>query len=114
LHESNDHKARHSKAFQGALSNEIILAKDFLIEIEKCFVKNDKAETSTHLASLISMKYKGKGNIREYIMKMFHIASKFKALKLKLPEDLLMHLILISLPAQFSQFKVSYNYQKEK
>ena len=55
------------------------------------------------------MKYKGKGNIREYIMQMSHIASKLKALKLELSEDLLMHLALISLPAKFSQFNVSYN-----
>nr|KYP46851.1 hypothetical protein KK1_031554 [Cajanus cajan] len=55
----------------------------------------------------------GKGNIREYIMEMSHIASKLKALKLELSEDLLVHLVLISLPTQFGQFKVSYNCQKE-
>ena len=53
-------------------------------------------------ANLISMRYKGKGNIREYIMEMSHLASKLKALKLELSEDLLVHLILISLPAQLS------------
>ncbi|RVW15878.1 Copia protein [Vitis vinifera] len=63
------------------------------------------AETSTLLASLISMKYKGKGNVREYIMEMSHLASKLKALKLELSDDLLVHLVLISLPAQFNQFK---------
>ncbi|KAK0587420.1 hypothetical protein LWI29_022577 [Acer saccharum] len=40
------------------------------------------------------MKYKGNGNIREYIMEMSHIASKVKALKLELSNDLLVHLIL--------------------
>ena len=48
------------KAFRGAVSEEVTNAKDFLTEIEKRFVKNDKAETSTLLQSLISMKYKGK------------------------------------------------------
>ncbi|RVW54330.1 Retrovirus-related Pol polyprotein from transposon TNT 1-94 [Vitis vinifera] len=57
----------------------------------KRFAKNDKAETSTLLASLISMKYKGKGNVREYIMEMSHLASKLKALKLELSDDLLVH-----------------------
>ena len=90
------------KVFQGAVSDEIILAKDFLVEIEKHFAKNDKVETNTLLTSLISMKYKGKGNIREYIMQMSHIASKLKALKLELSKDLLVHLVLISLPAHFS------------
>ncbi|KAL3617519.1 hypothetical protein CASFOL_037840 [Castilleja foliolosa] len=102
------------EAFRGAISDEVTSAKDFLTEIEKRFAKNDKAETSTLLASLISMKYKGKVNIREYIMEMSNTASKLKALKLELSDDLLVHLVLISLPAHFSQFKVSYNCQKEK
>ncbi|KAL2531871.1 hypothetical protein Adt_05222 [Abeliophyllum distichum] len=102
------------EAFRGAVSEEVTNAKEFLAEIEKRFAKNDKAETSTLLQSLISMKYKSKGNIREYIMQMSHTASKLKALKLDLSDDLLVHLVLISLPAHFSQFKVSYNCQKEK
>ncbi|CAM8990230.1 unnamed protein product [Rhodiola kirilowii] len=60
------------------------------------------------------MRYSGKGNIREYIMDMSNLASKLKSLKLDLFEDLLVHLVLISLPGQYSQFKISYNCQKEK
>ena len=75
------------------------IAKDFLTKIEKHFAKNNKTETSTLLASLIFMKYKAKENIREYIMQMSHIVFKLKALKLELFEDLLVHLVLISLPA---------------
>jgi hypothetical protein len=89
-------------------------AKKFLEAVEKFFAKNDKAETSSTLSKLISMSYKGKGNIREYIMEMSNLASKLKALKLELPEDLIVHLVLISLPAHFGQFKVSYNTQKDK
>ena len=44
---------------------------------------------------------------------MSHLASKLKALKLELSEDLLVHLVLISLPTQFNQFKVSYNRLKD-
>ncbi|KAK9690672.1 hypothetical protein RND81_09G145600 [Saponaria officinalis] len=62
------------EAFRGAVSDEITGAKEFLAEIEKRF-----------------------------IMEMSHIASKLKALKLDLSDDLLVHL-----------FKVSYNCQKEK
>ena len=76
--------------------------------------KNEKSEISTILATLISMRYKGKRDIREYIMEMSNLTGKPKALKLELSEDLLVHLVLISLPPQFSQFKVSYNTQKEK
>ncbi|XP_020249338.1 uncharacterized protein LOC109826734 [Asparagus officinalis] len=88
-------------------------SKDFLTDIEKKFVKNEKAEIGTLLTNLISMKFKGKGNIREYILEMSHLASKLKALKLELSEDLSVHLVLISLLTQFNQFKVSYNCQKE-
>ena len=56
-----------------------------------------KVETSTLLGSLVSMSYKGNGNIKDYVMEMSHLALKLKALKLKLFEDLLVHLVLISL-----------------
>ena len=77
-------------------------------------MKNDKTETNTLLGSLVSMKYQGQGNIREYIMQMSYIASKLKALRLELSDDVLVHLVVLSLPTQLSQFKVSYNCQKEK
>lgn len=102
------------EVFRGTISEDITNAKDFLAEIEKRFKKSDKAETSTLLQNLISMKYPGKGNIREFIMSMSNIVSKLKALKLELSEDLLIHLVLLSLPSQFGQFKISYNCQKEK
>jgi hypothetical protein len=101
------------ESFRGTTSEEDN-AKRFLVELEKRFEKNEKAETITLLTSLVSMRYKATGNIREYIMEMSHIASKLKALKLSLPEDLLVHLVLISLPNKFGQFKISYNCQKEK
>ena len=86
------------EAFRGTMSDKVTTDKEFLEEIKKRFSKNKKAETSMLLANLISMRYKGKGNIREYIMEMSHLASKLKALKLELSEDLLVHLVLISLP----------------
>ena len=44
-------------------------------------------------------------------MEMSHLASKLRAHKLDISEDFLVHLVLISLPTKFSQFKVSYNCQ---
>ena len=84
------------------------------MKLRNDFQKSDMAETSTLLRSWISMKYKDKGNLMEYIMEMSHLASKLKALKLELSDDLLIHLVLISLPTQCNQLKVSCNYQKEK
>ncbi|KAK4404382.1 hypothetical protein Sango_0806800 [Sesamum angolense] len=101
------------EALRGTMSETLTKAKDFLEYIEKRFVNNEKAEIGTLLTNLISKRYTGEGNIREYIMEMSHLASKLKALKLDLSEDLLVHLVLISLSTQFSQFKVSYNCQKE-
>ncbi|RDY10618.1 hypothetical protein CR513_04827, partial [Mucuna pruriens] len=64
-------------------------------------------ETDNLLVKLISMNYKGRGNIREYIMQM---SAKLKSLKLELDEDLIEHLALISLPTHFGQFKYGYLY----
>jgi len=107
LHEKWDHSNHMSlmiikrdifEVFRGTASDDITSAKEFLAKIEKRFAKSDKAKTSTLLHNLISMKYQGKGNVREYIMGISFIASKLRALKLELSEDLLIHLVLISLP----------------
>ncbi|XP_057975330.1 uncharacterized protein LOC131162741 [Malania oleifera] len=100
------------EAFRGTMLDKITTTKDFLADIEKRFVKNEKSKISTLLTSLISMRYKDNGNIREYILELFHLTSKLKALKLELSEDLLVHLVLLSLPAQFSQFKGCLNCRK--
>ncbi|KAL9678627.1 hypothetical protein QQ045_016475 [Rhodiola kirilowii] len=102
------------EAFKGIVPDEISSAKNYLAEFEKRFVENDKAKTSELLANLISMKYSCKGNVREHILEMSQLASKLKALKLKLSKNLLVHLVLISLPSKYSQFRISNNCQREK
>ena len=47
-------------------------------------------------------------------MEMSNLVTQLRALKLELSNDILVHLILISLPTQFSPLKISYNTQKEK
>ncbi|KAL6322834.1 hypothetical protein AAG906_020834 [Vitis piasezkii] len=95
---------KHSipKAIRGAILEET-QAKAFLDHIANRFATNEKVETSTILK-----------NIREYIMEMSNLVTRLKALKLELSENILVHLVLISLPTQFSPFKISYNTQKEK
>ena len=106
-------KSSISEAFRGSITKSAN-AKKFLLDIEQVFAKNEKAKTSTLLRKLVGMKYTNKENIREYIIEMSNIVGKLKALKLKLSDDLLVHLVLISVSAQFSQFIVSYNTQKDK
>ena len=56
------------KAFRKTMSETTVIAKEFLQNIEKRVVKNEKTEISTLLTRLVSIKYSDKGNIREYIM----------------------------------------------
>ena len=57
------------EVFRGVTSEEVTNGKDFLAEIEKHFAKIRKAKTNTLLLSLISIKYKDKGNIRDILWK---------------------------------------------
>ncbi|RVW84555.1 Retrovirus-related Pol polyprotein from transposon TNT 1-94 [Vitis vinifera] len=84
---------KHSipEAIRGAIPEET-QAKAFLDQIANRFAANEKVETSTILSKLVSMRYKGKENIREYIMEMSNLVTRLKALKLKLSEDILVHL----------------------
>ncbi|KAG8480618.1 hypothetical protein CXB51_024788 [Gossypium anomalum] len=50
-----------------------------------------------NLKRLLRPKYKGQGNVREYIMEVFHTASRLKALKIELSEELLVLMVLVSL-----------------
>ncbi|KAH0676245.1 hypothetical protein KY285_024046 [Solanum tuberosum] len=90
------------------------MAKDFIKEIEDQFTANEKVETNTTINKIVSMRYKGKGNVREYIIEMSNLMTKLRAFKLELSDDILVQLVLISFPSQFSQYKVSYDTQKEK
>lgn len=87
---------KHSipSVFRGIVSDEVVLAKDYLVALEKSFAKNDKAETITLLADLFSMRCQGMGSIREYILRMSNTASKLKALGLSLADDFLVCLVL--------------------
>ena len=62
---------------------------------------------------LISMKFDGVGSIREYIMKGIDVAAKLKNLNIPIDDALIVHLVLNSLPDQYSQIQSNYNTQKE-
>ncbi|XP_062089655.1 uncharacterized protein LOC133796191 [Humulus lupulus] len=92
---------KHSipEAFWGIESEGITKAKNLLEQIEERFATNDKVEMTTLLGSLMTLKYKGQGNIREYIIEMHHIVSRLKTLKIELSNDVLVLMVLLMLPA---------------
>lgn len=75
-------------------------AKEFLQQLSDGFTTNEKVKTSTTLTKLVIKRCIGKGNIKEYIMDMSNLVTKRGELKLEMYEDILVHLVLISLPAQ--------------
>jgi gag-polypeptide of LTR copia-type len=101
------------EAFRGDVS-ETTTAKEFLADIEQRFVKNEKTEMGNLLKKFCSKQYSGSGNIREYIMEMVHMVSKMTGMKLDVSDDMLVVMILNSLPHKFGHFIVSYNCQKKK
>ena len=79
---------KHSilESIRGAMPKET-RAKTFLDQIANQFTANEKVETNTILSKLVSMRYKGKENIREYIMEVSNLVTRLKTLKLELLED---------------------------
>ena len=73
--------------------------KKFLSQIADQFVKSKNVEMSTIFGKLVSMRYRVKENIRGYIMEMSNLVTRLRTLKLELIDDILMHLVLISLIA---------------
>jgi gag-polypeptide of LTR copia-type len=59
------------------------------------------------------MKYNGRSNVKDHILKIMNTALKLKAHKLDISEYMLVYLSLNSLPTSFGQFNVNYNYMKE-
>ncbi|KAH0680208.1 hypothetical protein KY284_021293 [Solanum tuberosum] len=62
---------------------------------------------------LAGMRYDYTWGVRDYILKMVHIQSKLKALEIIFPDPYIVHSVLNSLPAKFSQMKTAYNTQNE-
>ncbi|XP_042023131.1 uncharacterized protein LOC121770469 [Salvia splendens] len=67
-------------------------AMEFLEAIDMNFASNEKAETTSLMHKLVTMRYNGRGEIREHIMKMSNTASKLTTLNLTISDDQLVHL----------------------
>lgn len=55
--------------------------KSFLKELADRFTSNVKVETTMLLTRLASMQYKGKDNIREYIMEKSNLVTRLRTLR---------------------------------
>ncbi|KAJ9567681.1 LOW QUALITY PROTEIN: hypothetical protein OSB04_003647 [Centaurea solstitialis] len=63
---------------------------------------------------LIRMSFNGQGSIREYILQGIDTSCKLKEMKVEIDDSFLVHLLLNSLPDQYSHLRSLYNTQKER
>ncbi|KAK3021905.1 hypothetical protein RJ639_047622 [Escallonia herrerae] len=89
-------------------------AKLYLAHIEEQFQGSSKAHDTTLITKMVTLKYSGSNDVREYILRMNDMASQLKCLDMEISEGFLVYFIMTSLPAQFGPFKINYNTQKEK
>ena len=106
-------KTHISQSIRGSIP-ECRTVKELMGAIDEQFVSSDKAQASTLMAKLCSMRLKGTQNVRGHIMEMRDISAQLKPLDVDFSESFLVHFILTSLPADYTAFKVSYMTHKEK
>ena len=109
----NGHQDPHQSEHKG-IYPECKTVKELIGAINEQFVSSDKAQASTLMTKLCSMRLKGTQSVRGHIMDMRDIVAQLKALNVDFSESFLVHFILTSLPADYTAFKVSYMTHKEK
>ncbi|RDX70553.1 hypothetical protein CR513_50196, partial [Mucuna pruriens] len=72
---------------------------DLALWVEKLILTPDNLQEKRFGA--LFFRVKGRENIREYMIDMSNLTAKLKSLNLELGEDLIVHLVLISLPTHF-------------
>lgn len=89
-------------------------ALEYMQLISEKYQESEKAESSVLMHSLVTMSFDGKGSIGEYIMKQIDVAAKLRSLNFEIGDQFLVHLVLNSLPSEYTQLQVTHNTQKDK
>jgi hypothetical protein len=100
------------EAIRGAIPN-CETAKKYLKKVESQFTGSLKTHASTIIKRLVTKKYSFSSGMREHILKMSNMASKLKPMGMRLKDELLIHLVMSSLPKKFEPFEINYNSQPE-
>ena len=96
-------KIHVSQSIRGSIP-ECRAVKELMGAIDEQFVSSDKAQASTLIEKLSSMRLKGTKSVRGHIMEMRDIYAQLKVLDVDFSESFLVHFILTSLPADYTIF----------
>ena len=77
-------------------------AKEFMVVVGNRYHISDNVKAENFMDELMNMRYNDMTGVRDYILKMVHLQTKLKALDIPIPDKLIVHQALNSLPSSFS------------
>ncbi|XP_059639795.1 uncharacterized protein LOC132282201 [Cornus florida] len=89
-------------------------AKVLLDLLKKQFVGTKKQLQYYYLTQLMSTSYDGSGSVREHIYKICKLVNGLREQGITFDDELLVHMVIYSLPRSFNTFRVNYNSQETK
>jgi hypothetical protein len=87
--------------------------KEYLKKVKSQFTSSSKTYASTIIKRLVTEKYSFGSGMREHILKISNMASKFKPMDMGLRDEFIVHLVISSLPKEFVAFEIKYSSQPE-